>query len=54
MKAMDKVAVRQNAAPYKIAEAFRMVSEQFGILLPADFVEVPQYRQMDMEDLGKG
>lgn len=46
LKAMDRVAVRQSAAPYKIAEAFKMVSEQFGIQLPDDFVKVPEYEQM--------
>lgn len=52
LKAMDRVAVRQNTAPYKIAEAFKMVSEQFGIKLPVDFVKVPEYEQMALE-LGK-
>ena len=49
LKAMDRVAVRQNLAPYKIAEAFKVVSEQFGIMLPADFVRIPEYEQMEME-----
>lgn len=46
MKAMDRIAVRQGQAPYKIALAFKMVSEQFGIHLPADFVKVPEYEKM--------
>ncbi len=46
LKAMDRVAVRQQTAPFKIAEAFKMVSEQFGIRLPADFVKIPEYEQM--------
>ena len=49
LKAMDRVAVRQNTAPYKIAQAFKMVSEQFGIQLPVDFVKVPEYEQMSLE-----
>lgn len=49
LKVMDRVAVRQNTAPYKIAQAFKMVSEQFGIQLPADFVNVPEYEQMSLE-----
>ncbi len=49
LKAMDRVAVRQNLAPYKIAEAFKVVSEQFGIMLPADFVKVPEYEQMTLD-----
>lgn len=49
LKVMDRVAVRQNTAPYKIAQAFKMVSEQFGIRLPADFVKVPEFEQMALE-----
>ena len=49
LKAMDRVAVRQNLAPYKIAEAFKVVSERFGIMLPADFVRIHEYEQMEME-----
>ena len=52
LKAMDRVAVRQNTAPYKIAQAVKMVSEQFGIQLPADFVKVPEYEQLVL-DVGK-
>lgn len=46
IKAMDRIAVREGQAPYRIAEAFRMVSEQFGIHLPADFVKIPEYEQL--------
>ncbi len=49
LKAVDRVAVRQNTAPHKIAEIFKMVSEQFGIVLPEDFVKVPEYEQMSLE-----
>ena len=49
LKVMDRVAVRQSSAPYKIAQAFKMVSEQFGIQLPADFVKVPEFEQMALE-----
>lgn len=49
LKAMDRVAVRQNTPPYKIMEAFMMVSEQFGIRLPDDFVKVPEYEQMTLD-----
>lgn len=48
LKIMDRVAVRQNTAPYKIAQAFKMVSEQFGIRLPTDFVKIPEYEQMSL------
>lgn len=48
LKAMDRIATRQNLAPYKIAENFKKVSEQFGIQLSEDFVKVPEYQQMTL------
>ena len=33
-------------------QAFKMVSEQFGIQLPDDFVKVPAYEQMNLFDMG--
>lgn len=48
----ERVMAKQGSAPYKIAEAFRMECEQFGIQLPDDFVKVPDevqiYDQMHM------
>ena len=49
LKAMDRTATRQNLAPYKIAENFKKVSEQFGIQLSDDFVRVPKYEQMTLD-----
>ena len=49
LKVIDKAAVRQNTPPHKIMEALKMVSEQFGIRLPADFVKVPAYEQMTLD-----
>lgn len=49
LKVMDRVAVRQQMIPYKIAEAFKMVSEQFGIRLPDDFVKEPEYEQLKLD-----
>ncbi len=48
LKAIDRAAVRQNTAPYKIMEVFVMVSEQFGIHLPSDLVKIPEYEQMSL------
>lgn len=48
LREMDRVMRGQGTVPYKIAEAFLMVSTQYGIQLPADFVKVPQYEQMEM------
>ena len=53
LKVIDKAAVRQNTPPHKIMEALKMVSEQFGVKLPEDFVKVPEYEQMTIESLGK-
>ena len=44
---MDK----QGIAPYKSAEMVKMVCEQYGIHLPADFVKVPEYEQMTLREL---
>ena len=44
---------RQGSEPWKICEAFKMVSEQFGIRLPNDFVKMPQYYQMQLEDTAR-
>lgn len=44
----ERIMTKQGSAPYKIAEAFKMECEQFGIQLPADFVKVPEYEQMQL------
>ena len=44
----ERVMKNQGSAPHKIAEAFKMISEQFGIQLPDDFVKVPEYEQMSI------
>lgn len=53
LKAIDRAAVRQNTPPYKIMEVFKMVSEQFGIRLPADLVRVPEYEQMTLDVMAR-
>lgn len=49
LKIMDRVANRQNLAPYKIAENFKKISEQFGVELAEDFINVPSYIQQSLE-----
>lgn len=44
----ERIMTKQGSAPYKIAEAFKRECEQFGILLPEDFVKVPEYGQMKL------
>ena len=41
---------KQGSPAYKIAEAFKMECEQFGIQLPADFAKVPEYIQLQLSD----
>lgn len=50
-KEMDRRMEKQGSEPWKICEAFKMVSEQFGIILPADFVEFPKYHQMNLFEM---
>lgn len=52
LKEMGKRMEKERMAPHKIAEAFKMVSGQFGIQLPDDFVKVPAYEQMNLFDMG--
>lgn len=47
-KEMDKRMDKQGSEPWKVCEAFKQVSEQFGIRLPDDFVKVPEYQQMKL------
>lgn len=53
LKAMDRVAHRENLAPHKIAENFKKVSEQFGVELAADFVKEPEFEQLSIADMLK-
>lgn len=53
LKAMDRVAHRQNLAPHKIAENFKKVSAQFGVELTEDFVKTPEYEQLTLEVVRK-
>ena len=53
LKVIDKAAVRQNTPPHKIMEALKMVSEQFGVRLPEDFVREPDYEQLTIESIGR-
>ena len=46
----ERVMHKQGSPAYKIAEAFKMECEQFGIQLPADFVKVPEYIQLQLSD----
>ena len=51
LKIMDRVAHRQNLAPHKIAANFKKVSAQFGIELTEDFVKVPEFEQLTINNM---
>lgn len=51
---MDKIMVRQKSKPHDIARAFEMLCNQFGITLPENFVNVPEYEQLTLEGVRKG
>jgi Rha family phage regulatory protein len=44
----ERIMTKQGSAPHKIAEAFKLQCEQFGIQLPSDFVKIPEYEQMSL------
>lgn len=46
----ERIMHKQGSPAYKIAVAFKMECEQFGIQLPADFVKVPEYIQLQLSD----
>lgn len=46
----ERIMRKQGSSAYKIAEAFKLECEQFGIQLPADFVKVPEYTQMALSE----
>ena len=51
LKVLSNRMDKQGIAPYKSAEMVKMVCEQFGIQLPADFVKVPEYEQVTLKAL---
>lgn len=44
----ERIMKGQGSAPHKIAETFLLECNQFGIILPADFVKVPEYEQVEL------
>ena len=48
LKILSNRMDKQGIAPYKSAEMVKIVCEQYGICLPADFVKIPEYEQMTM------
>ena len=46
----ERIMRKQGSPAYKIAEAFKLECEQFGIQLPVDFVRVPEYEQLQLSE----
>ena len=46
----ERIMHKQGSLAYKIAEAFKMECEQFGIQLPEDFAKVPEHIQLQLSD----
>lgn len=46
----ERIMRKQGSPAYKIAEAFKLECEQFGIQLPADFVKAPEYEQLQLSE----
>ncbi len=49
----ERIMRNQGSEPYKIAEAFEMQCRQFGITLPADFINKPKYQQLELTEIEK-
>lgn len=54
LKVLSNRMDKQGIAPYKSAEMVKMVCEQYGIQLPADFVKVPDYEQISIMEFLEG
>lgn len=47
----ERIMCNQGSEPYKVAEVFKTQCEQFGILLPEDFVKLPAYEQLTLDKM---
>lgn len=51
INATARLMERQGSAPYKVAENAELLCEQYGIKLIDDFVKIPEYEQMTLNDI---
>lgn len=51
IKVLATLMNKQGNAPFKSAEMAQMICSQYGIKLPEDFVNVPQYEQLTLDDI---
>ena len=49
IKTLRNVMKDQKSSPIKIAVMAKGLCQQFGVAIPNDFVEKPQWEQMEME-----
>ena len=48
LKVLSSIMIKQGTVPYKIAENAKVICEQYGITLSTDFVNVPEFEQMQL------
>lgn len=48
LKVLSSIMSKQGTIPYKIAENAKVICEQYGITLSTDFVNVPEFEQMQL------
>lgn len=48
LKVLSSIMSKQGTVPYKIAENAKVICEQYGITLVADFVNIPEFEQMQL------
>lgn len=48
LKILSNIMSKQGSAPYKIADNAKVICEQYGINLVKDFVNIPEFEQMQL------
>lgn len=48
LKVLSSIMIKQGTVPYKIAENTKLICDQYGITLSSDFINVPDYEQMQL------
>ena len=53
IKVITRIMEKQGSAPCKVSENAQLICAQYGITLSSDFVKVPEYEQMSLDDFMK-
>lgn len=51
IKVLSSRMDKQGSAPYKAVEMAKMICDQYGIVLPEDFVKIPEYEQITFDGI---